>query len=112
MYTKDVSKCFLMPAEFKDEAMRKYFIVKFEQFRENGLHLSRKAVEVNLVDIQTESSPHKMDFAEEHSGRRNLQHEYLGRKTSVELSEAEVESGGGVIPMRVRVLVDFLLTGR
>ena len=95
VYTEGVSKCFLMPAEFKDEAMRKYFIVKFEQFRENGSHLSRKAVEVNLVDIQTESSPHKMDFAEEHSGRRNLQHEYLGRKTSVELSEAELESGGG-----------------
>ena len=30
VYTEGVSKCFLMPAEFKDEAMRKYFRVKFE----------------------------------------------------------------------------------
>ena len=62
-----------MPAEFKDEAMRDFFSVKFQQFRENGTYLIKKAADVNLVDIQIESYPHEMDFAEEHSERRSLQ---------------------------------------
>ena len=95
VYTKDVSKCFLMPAEFKDEAMRKYFMVKFKQFRANGSKLSKKVAGVSLVDIQTESMTQEMDFAAEHAERRSFQHDYLRRESSVELPEAEVVYRGG-----------------
>ena len=93
VYTEGASKCFLMPAEFKDEAMRKYFRVKFEQFRESGSALCTKEVEVNFVGVQEESNPQEMDFAEEHSERRSVQQQYIRDSSSAKKQEAGAESG-------------------
>ena len=53
------------------------------------------AVDINLVDIQTERISQEMDFAEEHTERRRLQDQYLQRDCSGELEETEVESCEG-----------------
>ena len=34
VYTDGVKKCFLMPADFKDDAMRNFYSVKFKEFEE------------------------------------------------------------------------------
>ena len=61
-----------MPAEFKDEAMRNFFRVKFEQFREGGSKLCKKKAHVNFLGVQEESIPQDMDFAHKHSERRSV----------------------------------------
>ena len=94
VFAEDVNKCFLMPAEFKDEAMRNFFRIKFKQFRENGSKLGKKVADVNMEHIQTERIPHEIDFSQEHLERKSLQHQYLRRNSLVELPELEQEGGG------------------
>ena len=93
VYTEGVSKCFLMPAEFKDEAMRKFFQLKFEQFRTSGSKLSKKVANINLVGVQTEGVSEEADFCKEHLERRKAQEEYLRRHDTDNVHEAEAESG-------------------
>ena len=93
VYAEGVSKCFLMPAEFKDEAMRNFFRVKFEQFRESGSKLGKKVTNLNLGGVQEKSIAQEMDFAEEHLERRSVQEQYLEHNSSVQIQEAEAESG-------------------
>ena len=96
VYAEGVNKCFLMPAEFKNEAMRKFFSHKFDQFRESRLKLSKKLGEVNLAGVQTEFIQQEMDFAEEHLERRSLQQQYLQQNSPVHLQELEAECRRGL----------------
>ena len=62
LYTKGVSKCFLMPVEFKDEAMREFYRLKFDQFRNSGSKLNKKVINVNILGDHTEGIQEEADF--------------------------------------------------
>ena len=42
VYTEGINKCFLMPAEFNDDAMRTFFSGKFDEFVNGSANPNRK----------------------------------------------------------------------
>ena len=99
VYREGVNKCFLMPAEFKDDAMRNFFRVKFEEF----LGTAKSCVmtdhdhDNNLFDVRSCSVSESVDFAEEHLERRKIELEYAKERgfVCVEDTEDEAEFPGG-----------------
>ena len=73
VFKEGINKCFLMPAEFKDDAMRNFFRGKFEEFvnGSNGDH--RK----NMLIDYSSSAIEKADFGEVHTERRKCELEYV-----------------------------------
>ena len=63
VFRKGINKCFLMPAEFKDDAMRNFFRGKFEEFVNGSNGDKRK----NVLRDHSSSAIEKADFAEEHT---------------------------------------------
>ena len=80
--------CFLMPAQFKDNAMRSFFRGKFEEFI-NGSNSDHRR---NLLNDYSSSAVEKADFADEHIERRKCELEYVRGMGSgfADVEEAEV----------------------
>ena len=78
VYREGASKCFLMPAEFKDDAIRDFFRVKFEEFCNSSRRVMRSGEDhsENLFSSRRGSITGKADFAEEHLQRRKFELEY------------------------------------
>ena len=83
-----------MPTEFKDDAMRKFFKAKFEEFVNdsvnplvnNGDHIRSSFPDCNSEALE------KADFAEEHTERRKIELEYAkcNGTSFVDVQEADV----------------------
>ena len=90
-----ISKCFLMPAEFKDDTMRNFFRVKFEEFVVGSVEFVMKAdaYRGSFLSDHSCNASQNADFAEEHLERRKAELEYVnGRSTEVaDLEEADVQ---------------------
>ena len=97
VYREGIAKCFLMPAEFKDDEMRNFYRVKFEQFLDNSVNL------INMKDGDHSDSfwsgrncgsLENADFAEVHQERRKAELEYSrGRHTTTDdLEETDVST--------------------
>ena len=98
VYREGMSKCFLMPAEFKDDVMRNFFTVKYEEFiNSSGVVIMKDDdYRERLFSGQNSRAQENADFAEEHSERRKAQMEYdRDRCTEVndqEEADAQIES--------------------
>ena len=101
VYREGVSKCFLMPAEFRDDAMRNFFRVKFEEFVDTSGNLVMKDKDhrMNFLNSRSSRAPENADFAEEHLERRKIEIEYVKSRSTgfVDLEEAggSCESSSG-----------------
>ena len=86
VFREGINKCFLMPAEFKDDAMRNFYRGKFEEFvnGSNGDH--RK----NMLNDYSTSAIKKADFAEVHTERRKCELEYV-RNVGADFADVELE---------------------
>ena len=56
VYREGVSKCFLMPAEFRDDVMRNFFRVKFEEFADISGNLIMKDKNHTMSFLSSRSS--------------------------------------------------------
>ena len=86
VYREGITKCFLMPAEFKDDTMRNFFRSKFEDFVNGPVNYTMKDGDHKLGYLcgSSSSSVENADFAEEHFERCKTELEYLkGRGTDV-----------------------------
>ena len=99
VYREGVSKCFLMPAEFKDDAMRNFYRVKYQEFVDNTGNFSLKIDDhkEHFFDGRRRSVSENVDFAEEHLERRKVEREWaIGTGVvSVEESDGEIGSPNG-----------------
>ena len=74
VYREGARKCFLMPAEFKDDVIRNFFRVKFEQFVDNARNSITKDDDYDdkLSAGQSCSISENIDVVEEHlEGRKD-----------------------------------------
>ena len=71
-----------MPADFKDNTMRTYFRLKFEQFNKGN---DRKDVDAckNMLPLNSDILQQNMDFPQEHCEKRKVELEYLIAKEIV-----------------------------
>ena len=76
VYREGSSECFLMPANFKDDAMRTYFRSKFEQFI-GGVDRKNDHSCNNILGAITDIPLEDMDFPHEHSEKRRAELEYV-----------------------------------
>ena len=81
-----------MPAELKNETMRKFFQVTFVKFRKRGSKLNTNVDDVNTVSVHKDDI-READFAMEHSERRMLHQQYLQRTNLVDLLDQKADSG-------------------
>ena len=93
VFRQGINKCFLMPAEFKDDAMRKFFKVKFQEFVKDSVNLINDGDHIrnSLTDLNSDASE-KAEFAEEHTERRKIELEYAkcNDTSFVDVEEADV----------------------
>ena len=75
VYRKGVSKCFLMPAEFKDDTMRNFFRAKFEDFVNGPVNFTMKDGDHkwSFLSVSSCISVKNADFGEEHLERRKTE---------------------------------------
>ena len=94
VYREGISKCFLMPSEFKDDAMRNFFRLKFEEFiKSSGNFIveddDRRG---SFLSCGKYSASEEADFSEEHSARLQIKLDYAReRGTDVNLEDADVK---------------------
>ena len=92
IFRKGTKHPFLLPHNFKDDAIRNYYMVKYHAF----LHGRRGSEEVdNWEEYFFGGKPWKKvgapDFNEEHLTRQRLEKQYLsGRTSDTEVSEGEI----------------------
>ena len=105
VYREGISKCFLMPAEFRDETMRNFFRNKFEQFvnSSRGVTVEDSNYSDSNLSVQKSRVHENADFLIEHSKRREAELEYYrGRCNGVvddEESDIQMEiSSKGELP--------------
>ena len=94
VYRKGARKCFLMPADFKDDAMRQFYRHKFEQFEEfcdRGGEVVKDNKQDSFFEVDKLGVSKGADFVEEHSMRRRVQLEYARDNNFVGSEEGEVE---------------------
>ena len=78
VYRENSNECFLMPAEFKNQAMRNFFRLKFEQFNNIFGHEMKDADAFGkILEDSRVSMREELDFALEHSERQRVEVEYL-----------------------------------
>ena len=91
VYRDGITKCFLMPAEFKDDTMRNFFRVKFEDFVDGAVNFTMKDGDHkrSFLSGSSYSSVEYADFAEEHFERRKTELEYVKSRVTdvVDLEE-------------------------
>ena len=97
VYREGITKCFLMPAEFKDDEMRNFYRVKFEQFLDNSGNLTIMKDGDHSGSFWSGrncGSLENADFAEVHLERRKAELEYSrGRHTNTDdLEETDVST--------------------
>ena len=86
VYREGSTKCFLMPAEFKDDTMRNFFRAKFDDFVNGPVNFTMKNGDHkrSFLSGSSHSSVENADFVEEHFERRKIELEYLqGRRNDV-----------------------------
>ena len=90
VYKEGTSKCFLMPAEFRDSTMRDFFRVKFEQFADSSgsIIMNDDDYRGNISSDLSSTAPENADFAEEHMERRKAELQY-DRSTDSEADDQE-----------------------
>ena len=89
VYKEGASKCFLMPADFKNRVMRNFYRAKFEQFRDGSANIKKNQVSMNnILGLNDINVPDEVDFAREYSERQQIELEYL-RTNGVVTSEFE-----------------------
>ena len=100
-----------MPAEFRDETIRNFYRVKFEQFAHSsgGFILKDNSYKGRFLSSRIFRAQKNADFAEEYKERREAELEYdRGRcKGVVDEEEADIEmelSSNGDLPP---VMIDF-----
>ena len=87
VYIEGVSRCFLMPAEFRDDTMRNIFRVKFEEFVDGtGNFTGRDDDMKDFSPGPKRSALGKIDFEKEHIERQKYEYEYI--------------KGTGFVPLR------------
>ena len=88
IYREGSGVCFLMPADFKDNAMRTYFRTKFNQFNKSN---DRKTDDTcnDILRVNIDISREDMDFSYEYSEKRRAELEYLIAKGIVARSDIE-----------------------
>ena len=94
VYREGIRKCFLMPSEFKDDAMRNFFRFKFDEFVSSSANFIMKDDDhrSSFLSFSKYSASGKADFSEEHSARREIELDYArGRGTDVNLEDADVK---------------------
>ena len=93
VYRENSSKCFLMPAEFKDETMRTFFRSKFEQFRHfSGNDMKEDDAYDKILDNIRDSVQEELDFALENCERQRIELEYLTANGLVDADESKVKT--------------------
>ena len=82
-----------MPAEFRDDTMRNFFRVKFEEFvYGTGSFIARDDdIKDSFTPSPVRSASGKVDFAKEHLERQRYEYEYIKGTGFVRLEEADVE---------------------
>ena len=96
VYREGASFCFLMPVEFKDDVIRDFFAVKFEDFvtGEKTCIMKDDEHSENLIGCRSSRMLEKVDFGEENLERRKVEQgcaKDTGDVYSVEV-DAEAES--------------------
>ena len=78
VFREGINKCFLIPAEFKDDARRKFFKGRFKEFVNDSVNpriYDGDHINSSLTDRYS-NALEKADFAEEHRERREIELEY------------------------------------
>ena len=78
VFREGINKCFLMPAEFKDDAMRNFFRRKFEEFVNDSVNPFTKNSDhmSNFLTDCSSNASENADFAKEHTERCKIELEY------------------------------------
>ena len=93
VYRKGISKCFLMPAEFRDDTMRKFFRMKFEQFVTSsvGVIMKDNNYRRSILWSREARAEESADFAQEHWERRKVELEYNKSRSNGVIDEEEAD---------------------
>ena len=78
VFREGINKCFLMPAEFKDDTMRTFFRCKFEEFINDSVNSNIKHGNRirNFLSTRSSDAFENADFEEEHEERCKIEQEY------------------------------------
>ena len=78
VFREGINKCFLMPAEFKDDTMRTFFRCKFEEFINDSVnsHIKHGNRISNFMSTRSSDAFENADFEDEHEERCKIEQEY------------------------------------